>query len=46
MKLSKHLVEKPWGRDDVPAAFGAMDGQRTGEVWYEETRDDALPVLV
>jgi mannose-6-phosphate isomerase len=46
MILSKHLVEKPWGRTDVPAAFGAVDARRIGEVWYEATDQSDLPLLV
>lgn len=46
MKLNKHLVEKPWGRDDVPAPFGDVDGRRIGEVWYERAGGAALPLLV
>lgn len=46
MKLRKHLVEKPWGRDDVPANFAALNGRRIGEIWYESADDKSLPVLV
>jgi mannose-6-phosphate isomerase len=46
MKLAKHLVEKPWGRTDIPAAFGDMQGKRIGEIWYEIEDRAQLPVLV
>lgn len=46
MKLEKHLVEKPWGRTDVPAAFGDMGGRKIGEIWYDAPDGAALPVLV
>lgn len=46
MKLNKHLVEKPWGRTDVPAAFGDMGGRRIGEIWYEGNGAEQLPILV
>lgn len=46
MQLDRHFVEKPWGRTDVPAAFGAPDGQRIGEVWYERAGFGELPILV
>jgi mannose-6-phosphate isomerase len=46
MKLERHFVEKPWGREDLPAAFGAPNGQRIGEVWYESGDGTALPLLV
>lgn len=35
MKLQRHFVMKPWGRDDIAARFAAPPGQRIGEVWYE-----------
>ena len=49
--LDRHFVEKPWGRTDVPAAFGAPDGARIGEIWYGtgahvQTSSAAFPVLV
>ncbi|MDR7102648.1 class I mannose-6-phosphate isomerase [Croceicoccus sp. BE223] len=28
-------VEKPWGKDRLPAPFTAPDGQRIGEIWFE-----------
>lgn len=46
MKLSKHLVEKPWGRTDIPAQFGDMGGRRIGEIWYESEDAEQLPILV
>lgn len=46
MKLNKHLVEKPWGRIDIPAAFGDMGGRRIGEIWYEGDGPEPLPILV
>lgn len=46
MKLSKHLVEKPWGRTDIPAEFGEMGGRRIGEIWYEGDDGADLPILV
>jgi mannose-6-phosphate isomerase len=29
------MVEKPWGRDALPAPFAAPSGQRIGEIWFE-----------
>jgi mannose-6-phosphate isomerase len=46
MKLAKHLVEKPWGRTDIPAEFGDMGGRRIGEIWYEAPDGRPLPILV
>ncbi|MEM1053720.1 MAG: class I mannose-6-phosphate isomerase [Pseudomonadota bacterium] len=34
-KLPKRMVEKVWGRDDLPPPFIASDGQRIGEIWFE-----------
>lgn len=28
-------VEKPWGRDVLPAPFNSPAGQRIGEIWFE-----------
>jgi mannose-6-phosphate isomerase len=35
--LTKRMVEKPWGKDVLPAPFVAPEGQRIGEVWFEPT---------
>lgn len=37
-------VEKPWGKDVLPAPFFAPPGQRIGEVWFEPP--SALPQLL
>jgi mannose-6-phosphate isomerase len=46
MKLPIRLVEKPWGRTDIPASFGADDGARIGEIWFEHPAGDAAPLMV
>lgn len=46
MKLAKHLVDKPWGRTDIPAEFGTMSGCRIGEIWYSAETEASLPILV
>jgi len=46
MKLLKHLVEKPWGRTDIPTEFGTMSGRRVGEIWYSADPETPLPILV
>jgi mannose-6-phosphate isomerase len=46
MKLSTHIVEKPWGRSDLPPAFGADPDKKTGEIWFEPEGGGALPLLV
>jgi len=42
--LSTRTVEKPWGRDGLPAPFPASAGQRIGEIWFEP--DAAMPDLL
>ena len=34
MQLARHLVEKPWGRVDLPPEFGDTHGARIGEIWF------------
>jgi mannose-6-phosphate isomerase len=46
MQLTKHFVEKPWGRTDIPAAFGDMAGSKIGEIWFEHDGPDPLPLLI
>lgn len=43
MKLARRYVEKPWGRDRLPAGFDAPEGKRIGEVWFGASAD--LPLL-
>lgn len=33
--LPTRMVEKPWGRDSLPAPFAGTDGRRIGEIWFE-----------
>src|SRR3546814_4060372 len=40
------IVEKPWGRIDVPVAFGDLAGRRIGEIWFEDPAGDDAPLLV
>lgn len=44
MKLPIRTVEKPWGRDMLPAPFTAPDGKRIGEIWFEPPPQ--LPTLL
>ncbi len=46
MRLKTHLIEKPWGRLDIPAAFTVPDGRKIGEIWYDDGRPEPLPLLV
>jgi mannose-6-phosphate isomerase len=45
-RLERLVVEKPWGRDDIPADFGNFDGRRVGEIWFTHPDGDAAPILV
>ncbi|WP_144096359.1 class I mannose-6-phosphate isomerase [Croceicoccus sediminis] len=44
MVLPTISVEKPWGKDTLPAPFTAPEGQRIGEIWFEPP--EALPELL
>lgn len=46
MKLKRHLVDKPWGRTDIPEEFGTLGGRRIGEIWYSADAKERLPILV
>lgn len=45
MRLVRRIVEKPWGRADLPPAFGDRGGRRIGEIWFERADDEPLPLL-
>lgn len=40
-RLEPIIVEKPWGRTDIPAEFGDFGGRRIGEIWFARPDDDA-----
>lgn len=42
--LPIRMVEKPWGRDSLPAPFVAPAGERIGEIWFEPPAE--LPQLL
>ena len=46
LNLRARAVDKPWGRTDLPEPFLNPDGRKIGEVWFEERRNPALPLLV
>jgi mannose-6-phosphate isomerase len=46
MRLVRRAVEKPWGRTDLPAAFGVQQDRKVGEIWFEAPDGRALPLLV
>jgi mannose-6-phosphate isomerase len=43
-RLPIREVEKPWGKDVLPAPFAAPEGKRIGEIWFEPP--PALPELL
>jgi len=47
-RLEAKRVEKPWGRRDLPAAFGSVDetGEPVGEVWFQDPRGSEPELLV
>lgn len=46
IRLQTRVVEKPWGRTDIPASFGDFGGRRVGEIWFEDPEGDAAPLMV
>ena len=46
MKLLPRIVEKPWGRTDLPSSFGGASRSPIGEVWFEHPDAQDLPLLV
>lgn len=45
-RLVTQVVEKPWGRTDIPSHVAANDGRRIGEVWFSPEKRINLPLLV
>ncbi len=45
-RLNTIIVEKPWGRIDIPAEFGDFGGLRIGEIWFSNPAGDDAPVMV
>ena len=46
VKLQGKQVEKPWGRVEIPGAFGPPHGKRIGEIWFDDAATGPLPLLV
>lgn len=46
IRLEPIIVEKPWGRTDIPAHFGDFGGRRIGEIWFAHPRGDRAEILV
>ncbi|MGN7932840.1 class I mannose-6-phosphate isomerase [Sphingopyxis sp. 22461] len=45
-RLETIVVEKPWGRTDIPAAFGDFGRRRIGEIWFSNPAGDEAPIMV
>ncbi|HEX8214551.1 MAG TPA: class I mannose-6-phosphate isomerase [Allosphingosinicella sp.] len=47
-RLETRRVEKPWGRRDLPPAFGPVveGGEPVGEIWFEDPRGSEPELLV
>ncbi len=45
-QLHTKYVEKPWGRDTLPALFPDGGGKRIGEVWFDGPEGEHPPLLV
>ncbi len=45
-RLARLVVEKPWGRDDIPREYGDFEGRRIGEIWFAHPDGDAAPLMV
>lgn len=46
VRLQASVVEKPWGRTDIPADFGDFGGRRVGEIWFAHPAGDDAPIMV
>src|SRR3546814_17047888 len=45
-RLETIVVEKPWGRTDIPADFGEFGGRRIGEIWFANPAGDDATIMV
>lgn len=45
-RLETIVVEKPWGRTDIPADFGDFGGRRIGEIWFAHPAGDDATIMV
>jgi len=45
-RLETIVVEKPWGRTDIPRDFGDFGARRIGEIWLDHPRGDSAPIMV
>ena len=45
-RLETIVVEKPWGRTDIPGEFGDFGGRRIGEIWFAHPGGADAPIMV
>lgn len=45
-RLETTVVEKPWGRIDIPSDFGNYGGRRIGEIWFAHPGGADAPIMV
>lgn len=45
-RLETIIVEKPWGRTDIPKDFGDFGDRRIGEIWFANPAGDDAPIMV
>lgn len=46
MRLQTLVVEKPWGRTDIPKDFGEFGDRRIGEIWFAHPDGDNAALMV
>jgi len=45
-RLDTIIVEKPWGRTDIPTDFGDFGDRRIGEIWFAHPGGADAPIMV
>lgn len=45
-RLQSLVVEKPWGRTDIPRDFGDFGDRRIGEIWFAHPDGDDAQIMV
>lgn len=45
-RLQTLVVEKPWGRTDIPSDFGDFGDRRIGEIWFAHPDGDDAQIMV
>ena len=45
-RLETLVLEKPWGRTDIPREFGDFGRRRIGEIWFVHPGGDAAPFMI